>query len=614
MGDSTDTDAFKRALRTVTRSLAEDADLQLEFGYDSRNEPSDALRLSEPSPLIRPDEARKFRGRADSYALRRRYHDRKVHARNRPHSPSAGSAFDAMEDVRVESLGARAMPGVAANLQSVIEDRCRDSGLFSAQSEEEVSLAAALSLIVRERLTGEAPPVDALGALKIIKDLIEARAGDNIDRLMDALDDQEAYSKIVRDILTDLDLLQSSREDPDAETDAEGGADMDAGDEEGEAGDEDRSNDDAAEPDESAKTAAEGDEAADRDPDRQDMEGEAEDDAREKAPWRPNTPLEEQAAQQGYRVYTSAFDEIIGAGELASGEELSRLREQLDRQMAPFQGAIARLANRLQRRIMARQNRSWEFDLEEGLLDTGRLSRVVTNPLRPLSYKQEKEIIFRDTVVSLLIDNSGSMRGRPISIAAMSADILARTLERCGVNAEVLGFTTKAWKGGQSREKWLSAGKPQNPGRLNDIRHIIYKSADQPWRRVRTHMGLMLKEGLLKENIDGEALIWAHDRLMRRPEERRILMVISDGAPVDDSTLSTNSPDYLERHLRQVIAEIEHRSPAELLAIGIGHDVTRYYRRAVTITDAEQLGGAMVDQLAALFGKETGIRPAHAIA
>ena len=319
---------------------------------------------------------------------------------------------------------------------------------------------------------------------------------------------------------------------------------------------------------------------------------------------RPDGFLPDEQRQPMYRPYTVEFDEVIEASELCDTEELARLRHHLDQQLAHLQGVIGRLANRLQRRLMAKQSRSWEFDLEEGLLDAGRLSRVVVNPMHPLSYKHEKETEFRDTVVSLLIDNSGSMRGRPITVAAMSADILARTLERCGVKVEILGFTTRAWKGGQSRERWLAEGKPPNPGRLNDLRHIVYKGADAPWRRARRSLGLMLREGLLKENIDGEALLWAHSRLVARPEQRQILMVISDGAPVDDSTLSVNPGNYLERHLRDVIEWMETRSNVELTAIGIGHDVTRYYRRAVTIMDAEQLGGAMMDRLAELFDED----------
>ena len=315
-------------------------------------------------------------------------------------------------------------------------------------------------------------------------------------------------------------------------------------------------------------------------------------------------PLGGGAVEPSYKVFSSAADEVVAADELCDPEELTRLRAYLDQQLSAYSSVVARLANRLQRRLMAKQNRAWMFDLEEGVLDAARLTRIIVDPTAPLSFKQEQDTDFRDTVVSLLIDNSGSMRGRPIMVAALCADILARTLERCNVKTEILGFTTRAWKGGHARDLWIKAGKPPQPGRLNDLRHIVYKAADAPWRRARKNLGLMMREGLLKENIDGEALIWAHQRLLGRPEARRILMVISDGAPVDDSTLSVNSGHYLERHLREVIAEIESKSPVELIAVGIGHDVTRYYRRAVTLVDVEQLGGAMTEKLAELFDEE----------
>ena len=339
-------------------------------------------------------------------------------------------------------------------------------------------------------------------------------------------------------------------------------------------------------------------------------EGEA-GDAQEAAENRPPQPHGAERRGPDYKAYTTKFDEVVDADELCDPEELQRLRDYLDKQLQNLHSVVARLANRLQRRLMAQQNRSWEFDLEEGVLDTARLPRIIIDPQQPLSFKQEKDMAFRDTVVTLLLDNSGSMRGRPITVAATCADILARTLERCGVKVEILGFTTRAWKGGQSREAWLQAGKPANPGRLNDLRHLIYKSADAPWRRARKNLGLMMREGLLKENIDGEALDWAHQRLLGRPEQRKILMMISDGAPVDDSTLSVNPGNYLERHLRYVIEEIETRSPVELIAIGIGHDVTRYYKRAVTIVDAEELGGAMTEKLAELFDENAAPQPAR---
>mgnify|MGYP000344890487 CR=1 FL=1 len=331
------------------------------------------------------------------------------------------------------------------------------------------------------------------------------------------------------------------------------------------------------------------------------MAGEGDEEPAGPSQWDKPWMINDFTAGNTYKAYSTAHDEVVDAEALCEVDELERLRHQLDQQLAHLQGVVSRLANRLQRRLMAQQNRGWDFDLEEGILDAAKLARIVSTPSTSLSFKQEQDTDFRDTVVTLLIDNSGSMRGRPITIAALSADILARTLERCGVKVEILGFTTRQWKGGQSRERWVDSGKPPKPGRLNDLRHIIYKSADAPWRRARRNLGLMMREGLLKENIDGEALMWAHDRLLRRPEDRRILMVISDGAPVDDSTLSVNQAGYLEGHLRKVIDWIEKQSPVQLAAIGIGHDVTRYYKRSVTIMDVEQLGGTIIEQLADLF-------------
>jgi cobaltochelatase CobT len=431
------------------------------------------------------------------------------------------------------------------------------------------------------------------------------------------IENQSRFGDAIHDLLDALDM----GDDRSSESD----------DEEGEEGEQDRRKEEAGEQGEGAEAddaQARVDEAEVSGEDMSDTSAEAAEalsaesaedaemgDAEAPAePRRPRRHGRNEPRGPDYRPFTIRHDEAIAAEELCEPEELDRLRGYLDKQLSHLQGVVARLANRLQRRLMAQQNRAWEFDLEEGLLDPARLSRIVVDPLHPLSFKREKDTSFRDTVVTLLLDNSGSMRGRPITVAATCADILARTLERCGVKVEILGFTTRAWKGGQSREAWLAAGKPPNPGRLNDLRHIIYKSADAPWRRARKNLGLMMREGLLKENIDGEALDWAHRRLLARGEQRKILMMISDGAPVDDSTLSVNPGNYLERHLRWVIEDIETRSPVELIAIGIGHDVTRYYRRAVTIVDAEELGGAMTEKLAELFDEEGVNRsqPPHA--
>jgi cobaltochelatase CobT len=514
----------------------------------------------------------------------------------------ARSVFDALETARVEALGARSMGGVRNNLTHLAEARVRGDAITRARTAEEVPLATAVGLIARERLTGEPPPAGAANGLKLVASWIEERAGAELDALALTLDDQAAFAQLSRRVLEDLDL--AAAEDPsqaepeqageDEEGD-EGGGDetKDSGEEESPAGGEVEMRGEEAEEgsDDTSTTEMEaGDE--------QTLAGDDVSESAFAAPGRRNWEL---SPETDYRAFTTRFDEIVDAGELCDEEELGRLRAYLDQQMSGLQNIVTRLANRLQRRLLAQQARSWDFDQEEGLLDAARLARVVVSPGHSLSYKVERDTEFRDTVVSLLIDNSGSMRGRPIAIAAICGDILARTLERCGVATEILGFTTRGWKGGQSREAWLAAGRPANPGRLNDLRHIVYKRADEPYRHARRSLGLMMREGLLKENIDGEALLWAHNRLIARPEERRILMVISDGAPVDDSTASANGGSYLERHLRQVIGWIERKSTVELIAIGIGHDVTRYYSRAVTIMDADQLAGAMIEQLARLF-------------
>lgn len=514
----------------------------------------------------------------------------------------ARSVFDALEMARVEALGSRAMSGVRENLTHLAEARVRSDAIVRARTAEEVPLSTAVGLIARERLTGEAPPKAALAGLKLVAPWIEEKAAAELDALALALDDQAAFARVARTLLTDLDLATAAEpidDEPDQGGDEEEGNDT-GGDESGdEAGESVPSGGEVEmRGEESEDEPADAQDSDDLDTSEQEASGEELSDSIIAAPGRRNWEL---SPETDYKAFTTRFDEIVESSELCDDEELGRLRAYLDQQMGSLQTVVARLANRLQRRLLAQQARSWDFDQEEGLLDAARLARVVVSPGHSLSYKVERDTEFRDTVVSLLIDNSGSMRGRPIAIAAICADILARTLERCGVATEVLGFTTRGWKGGQSREAWLAAGRPPKPGRLNDLRHIVYKRADEPYRHARRHLGLMMREGLLKENIDGEALLWAHNRLVARPEERRILMVISDGAPVDDSTASANGGSYLERHLRQVIEWIERRSTVELLAIGIGHDVTRYYTRAVTIMDADQLAGAMVEQLARLF-------------
>jgi cobaltochelatase CobT len=598
------TEPFKRAVTGCLRALARKPELEVAFAAERPGLMGGKVRLPEPPRKLGKAEAAIVRGHADSIALRLACHDSAMHRRLQPAGQQARAVFEAVEQARVEAIGARRMNGVAQNLTAMLDDRFHRGKFDQITERADAPIEDALALMVRERLTGMAPPPAAKRLVDLWRPLIEDRAGRDLDRLEGLVEDQRQFSDAVHDLLDALEMGEDRSHDSEEEED-EGEEDrrkQESG-EDGEAADSDEMqrmsmDDTQVSAEDMPDAAAEAAEAPTADmADDTDM-GDAE------TPGEPQRPRHFGANEPrgpDYRAFTVKFDETVGAEELCEAEELDRLRGYLDKQLSHLQGVVARLANRLQRRLMAQQNRSWEFDLEEGQLDPARLSRIIVDPLHPLSFKAEKDTEFRDTVVTLLLDNSGSMRGRPITVAATCADILARTLERCGVKVEILGFTTRAWKGGQSREHWLTAGKPANPGRLNDLRHIIYKSADAPWRRARKNLGLMMREGLLKENIDGEALDWAHKRLLGRTEQRKILMMISDGAPVDDSTLSVNPGNYLERHLRWIIEEIETRSPVELIAIGIGHDVTRYYRRAVTIVDAEELGGAMTEKLAELF-------------
>ncbi|HEX3808720.1 MAG TPA: cobaltochelatase subunit CobT [Rhizomicrobium sp.] len=593
---------FKRAVGTAVRALAGEPELEVNFSAEAPVLRGLKSRLPLPSRNLPPEEIAIVRGAGDAQALRLAYHEPTVHSQFRPQSADAAALFEAAEEARVEAIGALAMKGVADNLAAQLNARCNSRGLAKVQDRSDAPLADALGLIVREKLTGAAPPECARKAVDLWRPWIEEKAGADLEKLGDALRDQKAFARVTRTILKDLDLGEDLADEADAEGDDQTGEPEPQSEEGGESSDTQES-----EMSEGEASQAEGEEGAEADAEtrmeQSDQLSDAENPDDSSKPWRPDQPFSDQDAW-GYRVFTTQFDEIVSATDLCDPDELGRLRNFLDQQLIAMQGVVARLANKLQRLLMAQQNRSWDFDLEEGLLDSARLPRIIIDPMHPLSFKMERDTEFRDTIVTLLLDNSGSMRGRPIMVAAMCADILARTLERCGVKTEILGFTTRAWKGGQSREKWIADGKPAHPGRLNDLRHIVYKAADEPWRRARRNLGLMMREGLLKENIDGEALMWAHSRLAGRPEQRRILMVISDGAPVDDSTLSVNAGNYLERHLRHVIDDIENKSSVEIAAIGIGHDVTRYYRRAVTIVDAEQLGGAMTDQLISLFAEE----------
>ncbi len=603
-------DAFERALGATARAIAEDPKLEFALRSGNRRGPAgsaEVVRVAPPRQDMPSGEIARVRGEADSQALRRRYHDGSLHRRMVPDGEVAGLLFEGLEQLRVELVGGRDMAGVRANLEELFRRRTSEPGEGEAAAGQDANVAEIVELYMRERLQGYRLSQAQSVQLEAWREWLDGKVEEALPELDAKAGDQDAFARRVRELMTDLGLSDALAEQPEPDSADEESEDQESDDgpsepstgEDDEAGDEPQRADaqeSSAEDRSEEEMAAE--EASRSDDEMQDgAEEEAGEDPRTNQP----KDLPPGADQLGYRVFTTQFDEVVGVSDLCGNAELTRLRAQLDANLSRFEGMIGRIANRLQRKLMAQQQRSWDFDLDEGILDAARLARIIINPTVPLSYKMEKETEFRDTVVTLLIDNSGSMRGRPIAVAAMTADILARTLERCGVKVEILGFTTRAWKGGQSREAWLRAGKPAAPGRLNDLRHIVYKPADAPWRRSRPNLGLMLREGLLKENIDGEAILWAHNRLLGRAEQRRILMVISDGAPVDDSTLSANPGNYLEKHLREVIEWIETRSEVELLAIGIGHDVTRYYRRAVTISDPEQLGGTVLGQLSSLF-------------
>ncbi|MEL6522537.1 MAG: cobaltochelatase subunit CobT [Pseudomonadota bacterium] len=603
---------FKKALAEATRVLADDPDLGVTYSVDPPGMSADQVRLPQVSRRMTPAEVLLARGTADAYAMRRKFHDVGLHARYEPQGQMARDLYEAMETARCEAMGAKAMPGTAGNIDAKIANEADRRGYAQITNASEAPLAIAAGYLIRQLATGRDLPSGAQNVLDLWREHLEGSAAETLGDLDGCLSDQAAFAKFARQVIDDLGYGDQLGDDPDSLDDEDQteeaqdepeDADSDGTDQEESSEDSDAAPEQEQETtDDPAEATVTLDEMADAEM------GEETELPEGEAPLEPPPPAPISDADPNYQVYSTDFDEEIAAEDLAEPAELERLRAYLDQQLEPLKGAVSRLANKLQRRLQAQQNRSWEFDREEGILDAGRLARVVANPTTPLSFKVEKDTEFRDTVVTLLLDNSGSMRGRPISIAAICADVLARTLERCQVKVEILGFTTRAWKGGQARERWLADGRTQQPGRLNDLRHIIYKSADAPWRRVRPNLGLMMKEGLLKENIDGEALEWAHRRMAGRPEARKLLMVISDGAPVDDSTLSVNPANYLEKHLRDVIAMIERGKAVELMAIGIGHDVTRYYDRAVTITDVEQLAGAMTEQLAALFDTDPRAR------
>ncbi|SFP03204.1 cobaltochelatase subunit CobT [Tranquillimonas alkanivorans] len=605
-------DPFKKALAEATKVLADDPELAVSYSVDPPGMSNDGVRLPQVSRRMTRDEVMLARGTADSYAMRRKYHDAGTFNRYVPQGQMARDLYESMEMARCEAMGARDMPGTAGNIDAKIGSEATRKGYEQVTEASDVPLHVAAGYMIRHLATGRDLPGGAGHVMELWRGFIEESAGETLGDLQDRLNDQAAFARLARKVIEDLGYGDQLGDDPDSQDEDqedEASEETDEDEQESLGDDQDESDEAEASPEQSQEQTQDPSQAQVSMDEAADLETGDETELPEgEAPLEPPQPAPVSEADPNYTVFTSEFDEEIRAEDLAETAELERLRAYLDQQLEPLKGAVGRLAHKLQRRLQAQQNRSWEFDREEGILDAGRLARVVANPTTPLSFKVEKDTEFRDTVVTLLLDNSGSMRGRPISIAAICADVLARTLERCDVKVEILGFTTRAWKGGQARERWLAEGRPQVPGRLNDLRHIVYKHADAPWRRARPNLGLMMKEGLLKENIDGEALEWAHRRMERRPEARKIMMVISDGAPVDDSTLSVNPANYLEKHLRDVIAMVERRKAVELLAIGIGHDVTRYYERAVTITDVEQLAGAMTEQLAALFDSDPRAR------
>ena len=591
-------DTFKRALSSTVKAIAEDKEIEVVFGGNSPSS-EDKIILPEINNIFDLDNLSSIRGTADNEALIHKYRNNNTYSEFLPNKEKNKKIYESLENSRIQILGSKYMRGVKSNLLSLYEKNCQEKNYSNVTSQSDLDIENALEIYLKKKNDASLVPKSASHALSYWSKWLDSKIGDSIDGLLKDINDQEQFAQLANKLILDLKLYDTNENKDESEDDNKGqqteeldNPDVDETESQSSMSDDDMENtEEEVQSEESEMPVDENNEEM------QDLEDDGSENV--KPQYKESKSIETILSE--YMVYSNQFDEVITAQDLCEDEELNRLRKYLDQQLKSFQTIISRLANRLQRKLLAKQNRSWEFNIEEGLLDTSRLTRVITDPFYSLSFKKEKDTDFKDTVVSLLIDNSGSMRGRPITVAAMSADILARTLEKCGVKVEILGFTTKAWKGGKSRESWMQNNKPPSPGRLNDLRHIIYKAADEPWRRSKKNLGLMMREGLLKENIDGEALLWAHKRLQNRYEARKILMVISDGAPVDDSTLSVNSGNYLEKHLRGAINWIENKSDVQLLAVGIGHDVTRYYKKAVTIVDAEQLADVMTEQLVDLF-------------
>ena len=579
---------FKQALISTIRVISDDFKIEKEKNLSSKN-----YNFFEFDNLSTREDYIKLRAETDSEALKRKFSDKNIYQKNIPHNSSCRLLYNISEKIRYEMLGTKMLKGISKNLKDNYSHKIILKRKDQLKSKDNVKIAEAFELYMLKNFLGIKLNSLSKKILSFWEKDFQSSFDEHLSYLNNNLENQEVYNSKFSEILQQMEIFNSENDDEKQDK-------------------QENENNNNNNQDNQNQTQGE-DEKKQQDKDQNGLDADCDLNEFRMDEQLVDTDSEEQSSEniiqkinpnirnKEYNIFTTEFDEIAKAETLEAAEEILKLRKNLDQQLVGFQDLVTRLANKLQRQLLAKQNRSWEFDLEEGLLDSSKLPRIIIDPYNSLSFKKEKDLEFKDTVVTLLIDNSGSMRGRPITIAALCADILSRTLERCSVKVEILGFTTKNWKGGNSREEWNKRGKRKNPGRLNDLRHIIYKSADIHWRQSKKNLGLMLKEGLLKENIDGEAITWAFNRIKKRKEERKILMVISDGAPVDDSTLSVNSGDFLEKHLKKIVKFIENKSDVEILAIGIGHDVSRYYQKAIKITDIQELGDVMIGQLSGLF-------------
>ena len=584
---------FKQALISTAKVISDD--YLINKKNIKKNLSSKNLDFFELDNLSNKHDFIRLRAETDSEALKKKFSDKEIYNKNIPTKKSCKMLYDISEKIRYEVLGSKILKGISKNLKDNYKQKINLKRKDQLKSKEDVAIAEAFELYMLKNFLDIELNDLSKKMLKFWEKDLNSSIGKHLSFLNSNFENQDIYNAKFSEILSDMDIFDSNEND-------ENNEDTNKNNENNDMNNQDDSNESSNDQEKTKQDENQNGIDGDYDFDQMQMDEqlfdtESNKQSSEKVSQRVTTNVND----KDYKIYTKEFDEIEKAELLETSEEITKLRKNLDQQLISFQDLITKLANKLQRELLAKQNRAWEFDLEEGLLDSSKLPRIIMDPYNSLSFKKEKDLDFKDTIVTLLIDNSGSMRGRPITIAAICADILSRTLERCDVKVEILGFTTKNWKGGKSREEWNKNDKPKNPGRLNDLRHIIYKSADSHWRQSKKNIGLMLKEGLLKENIDGEAITWAYNRLKKRKEERKILMVISDGAPVDDSTLSVNSGDFLEKHLKKIVKNIENKSDVEILAIGIGHDVSRYYSKAIKITDVQELGDVMIGQLSGLF-------------